>query len=107
VLAQFWRTALDLDRVGIRDDWASLGGDSLAAAQLVARVAGLFPLDVPAANLFELGSIAEAARFIADHELQAGQAEKIAAAYLQVERMPDAEVRRRLGAYRGAEENDG
>jgi hypothetical protein len=107
VLAQFWRTALDLDRIGIRDDWASLGGDSLAAAQLAARVGALFPLDASVANLFELGSIADAARFIVDHELQAGQAEKIAAAYLHVDRMSDDAVRRRLGAYRGAGEKDG
>jgi len=107
VLAQFWRAALDLDRVGIRDDWASLGGDSLAAAQFVARVAGLFPLDIPAASLLEVGCIAEAARFIVDHELQTGQAEKIAAAYLKVERMSDAEVRRQVDAYRGAGEKNG
>jgi len=102
VLAQFWQRVLDLDRVGICDDWASLGGDSLAAAQFVAKVADLFPLDAPAASLFRLPSIARTARFIADHELQPGQAEKIAAAYLKVAQMSDDEVLRRLAAGRGA-----
>lgn len=102
VLARFWSTVLDLDSVSIYDDWASLGGDSLAAAQFVAKATGLFPLAVPASSLFELASIAEAACFIVGHELCPGQTEKIAAAYLAVEQMSDDEVRRRLDARQGA-----
>ncbi len=104
VLARFWRERLEIKTLSIHDDWASLGGESLGAAELAAKVAGLFPLDAPAASLFELKTIAETARFIAAHELRPGQAEKIAAAFLRVEKMSDQQVGRALE--RGAHGDD-
>lgn len=102
VLTQFWSEIFDLDAVSIHDDWASVGGDSLAVAQLATKIADLFPLDATPAALFQTASIVEMARFIIDHELQAGQAEKIAAAYLAVQRMSDEDVRGALHQARGA-----
>jgi thioester reductase-like protein len=37
-LAEIWRDVLGLDRVGVHDDFFTLGGDSLAAVRMAARV---------------------------------------------------------------------
>ena len=99
-LALIWRDGLKIDAIGIDDDITQLGGDSLVEAQLVTKIAGLFPLTERLTNLFRTPTVAALARFIIDHETQPGQAEKIAEIFLQVEAMSDAEVLR-------AVENDG
>ncbi len=38
-LAELWATTLAVDRVGVDDDFFSLGGDSILGAELVARIA--------------------------------------------------------------------
>jgi mycobactin phenyloxazoline synthetase len=93
-LALIWRDGLKIDAIGIDDDITQLGGDSLIAAQLVTRIAGLFPLTERLLDLFRTPTVAALAGFIIDHETQPGQAEKIAEIFLQVEAMSDAEVLR-------------
>jgi oxalate---CoA ligase len=38
-LAELWATTLEVDRVGVDDDFFSLGGDSILGAELLARIA--------------------------------------------------------------------
>ena len=91
-----WREALQLDSVGMDEDFAELGGDSLQAAQVVARVGELFPLRKPLVALAEAPTVAALERFILAQETRAGQSEKIAAAYLQVQSMSDGAVKKAL-----------
>ena len=102
VLATFWRDAFDLDRMSVDDDFIQFGADSLIAAQVAAKIAGLFPLTEPLLNLFQTPTIAATAAFILAHELKAGQADIIAARFLQVEAMSDAEVFRALQTGKGS-----
>ena len=92
VLLNFWRDALQLAKVGIHDDFAELGGDSLLGARIVARVSETFPLTAPLANLFGTPTVAELADWLIVHENQPGQTEKIAAIMLQIDSMSDAEI---------------
>lgn len=41
-LAQIWATVLNLERVGVEDDFVQLGGDSLLAATLLTQVSAAF-----------------------------------------------------------------
>ncbi|HMA80361.1 MAG TPA: non-ribosomal peptide synthetase, partial [Candidatus Binatia bacterium] len=91
-----WREALQLDSLGMDEDFAELGGDSLQAAQVVARVGELFPLRKPLVALAEAPTVAALGRFILAQETRAGQSEKIAAAYLQVQSMSDGAVKKAL-----------
>lgn len=106
VLTVLWRDVLNLDSMSIDDDFTQLGGDSLLAAQLVTKVGGLFPLTAPLMNLFQAPTVAELARFITDHETQPGQSQKIAAIFLRVEKMTDADVLRAMDEGEGVK-NDG
>src|SRR5262249_12854943 len=52
-LAAIWHEILGLDRVGREDDFFHLGGDSLSATRLIARVRHRLRVDIPLRALFE------------------------------------------------------
>jgi amino acid adenylation domain-containing protein len=56
-LAAIWQEILRLDRVGRDDDFFYLGGDSLSATRLIARVRQRFNVDLPLRALFEAGTL--------------------------------------------------
>jgi amino acid adenylation domain-containing protein len=64
VLAEVWAEALDVDAVGVADAFLDLGGDSLRAGRLAARVNERFALELPAAALLEAATVAEMALLV-------------------------------------------
>jgi hypothetical protein len=58
LLAGIWAEALDCDRVGINDDFFSLGGHSLLLARIASRIYDVFTLDLPLRALFEAPTVA-------------------------------------------------
>ena len=58
-LAQMWAKVLGVERVGIYDNFFALGGDSLRAIRLVARVRVAFQVEVSLARIFREPTIAE------------------------------------------------
>ena len=63
-LATMWAEVLGLDQVGTTDTFLSLGGNSLQASMIAARVAARFDVDVPMRTLLESGTIAEVAELL-------------------------------------------
>ncbi|TYC64545.1 hypothetical protein EH183_43535, partial [Streptomyces sp. CB01881] len=57
-IAALWCEVLDLDRVGIEDNFFALGGHSLLATQVHSRLRAAFDVDLPLSRLFELPTIA-------------------------------------------------
>ena len=100
VVSRFWRDALKIEIPGTREDFAELGGDSLQAAQIVARIQELFPLERRLISLADAPTIEALAKFIVEHESSRGQAEKIAQAFLRVENLSDSEVAAALDDYK-------
>jgi acyl-CoA synthetase (AMP-forming)/AMP-acid ligase II/acyl carrier protein len=60
-VAAIWLEVLGLDGVGIHDDFFALGGHSLAATQVVARLDDAFDVELPVTLVFEHPTIAETA----------------------------------------------
>ncbi len=58
LLASVWGDVLGLARVGIDDNFFHLGGHSLGATQLVARIREVFQVEVPVRAIFEAPTIA-------------------------------------------------
>jgi acyl-CoA synthetase (AMP-forming)/AMP-acid ligase II/acyl carrier protein len=56
-----WSEVLQKDDLGVDDDFFSLGGHSLAAAQIVARVNDALGVDLPPDAVFEAPTVAELA----------------------------------------------
>jgi acyl-CoA synthetase (AMP-forming)/AMP-acid ligase II len=52
-LSEVWRDVIRIDRVGATDNFFALGGDSLMAAQAVARIGARFGIDMPLADVFK------------------------------------------------------
>jgi amino acid adenylation domain-containing protein len=64
-LASIWSEVLELDRVDIHTEFLELGGDSLKAARVMARIVRTFQLDLPVQALLTAGgTIAEIATLI-------------------------------------------
>jgi hypothetical protein len=57
-LAQIWQDALRLNRISVYDNFFEIGGTSLPAIQIVARVRRDFQLDVPLSIFFKHPTIA-------------------------------------------------
>jgi acyl carrier protein len=51
-LQEIWEKALDLDAVGVLDNFFDLGGDSMRAASLTAQIGKAFAVDKDQDDLF-------------------------------------------------------
>jgi acyl-CoA synthetase (AMP-forming)/AMP-acid ligase II len=79
LLAGLWRELLELDRVGIHDDFFVLGGDSLLAARLLLSIYEKLNVEVEVLRFFDGPTIAEVARQI-ERLNSAGQAPRLSSA---------------------------
>jgi amino acid adenylation domain-containing protein len=66
-LVKIWAEILDLDHVGVHDNFFDLGGHSLTATRVISRVIQAFPLDLTVKALFDSPTVAEMAEVIAGH----------------------------------------
>src|SRR4029434_344903 len=64
LIGQAWREELKVDQVGVHDNFFALGGHSVLADRLAARLGATFGVDLPLRKLFELPTIAALARHI-------------------------------------------
>lgn len=75
VLADIFKDILKINDVGVKDDFFSLGGDSLMAIQLLGRIRYFFNVNVPIVYLFDNSDVYTLSRFIVAH--QNGENEEI------------------------------
>jgi acyl carrier protein len=61
LLAEIWAEVLGRERIGTTDDFFALGGHSLVATQVVARLAREVGLEVPVRQIFETPVLGELA----------------------------------------------
>jgi acyl carrier protein len=64
ILAEMWAELLDLEHVGVHDDFFELGGDSLTATRFISRLRSTLQIELPITKLFEVHTIAELAVII-------------------------------------------
>jgi acyl transferase domain-containing protein/thioesterase domain-containing protein len=65
VIAEAWRELLGVDEIGRDDDFFALGGHSLAAVRLFARIRKQWNVDLPLATLFQGSTLAGLAALVA------------------------------------------
>ncbi|QOC90142.1 alpha/beta fold hydrolase [Micromonospora craniellae] len=64
IVADLWAQVLDLESVGVHDDFMALGGDSLAVEELLAAVEERLRLRLTSADLVAAPTVAEFARLV-------------------------------------------
>jgi thioester reductase-like protein len=69
-LAQIWAHVLNIDRVGVHDNFFEIGGNSLLATKLVFRIQEAFQVELPLPRVFELPSVVELSEVIDDLHLR-------------------------------------
>ena len=60
-IAQVWEEVLEIEGVGVEDDFVELGGDSLLASRILVRIAERSRVEPTLARLFEARTVAELA----------------------------------------------
>src|SRR5581483_4651872 len=60
-IAALWAELLELDQIGRADRFLDLGGDSLIASRIIARILELFRIEVPLRLLFDAPTVADLA----------------------------------------------
>jgi thioesterase domain-containing protein/acyl carrier protein len=63
-LAEFWSELLGVSKVGVEDDFFDLGGHSLIAVRLFAKIKSEFSVDLPISVLFEAPTIRKCADLV-------------------------------------------
>ena len=66
VIAEAWRELLGVDTIAREDDFFGLGGHSLAAVRLFARIRKQFAVDLPLATLFQASTLGELSRVVCE-----------------------------------------
>ncbi|HKH47032.1 MAG TPA: amino acid adenylation domain-containing protein [Thermoanaerobaculia bacterium] len=95
-LAALWADLLQIDQVGVDDDFFALGGHSLLATQMVTRVREVLGVELPLRRLFQTPSIRQLARSLSgvlmmriSGELSAGALERALGELAQAIAPPD------------------
>jgi amino acid adenylation domain-containing protein len=78
VLADLWAEVLDLETVGIHDDFFALGGHSLLATRLISRVVQVLRAEVSLRALFRRPTVAGLAEGLTADPAQRARVERVA-----------------------------
>jgi acyl carrier protein len=79
-LAERFSELLGVERVSARDDLFALGGDSITAVRLAARIRDELGVDLTPRAVFAAGTIADLATAIVDQQLRAADPDDLLAA---------------------------
>jgi amino acid adenylation domain-containing protein len=96
VLAGIWSEVLERPRIGVHDDFFRIGGHSLLAAKVLARVREAFAIDVPIHRMFAAPTVSGLADVLTELQAEPGQVATIAALRVEVASLSDDEVRKLL-----------
>jgi amino acid adenylation domain-containing protein len=96
MLAEIWGAVLKLDRVGVEDNLFAIGGHSLIATRIVARIREAFQIDLPLRALYDAPTIARLAVAVVTAQAEKADADLLEQLLAEVEEMPrmalDAEL---------------
>jgi acyl-CoA synthetase (AMP-forming)/AMP-acid ligase II/acyl carrier protein len=75
-LAHIWATVLQIEQIGVHDDFFALGGDSLQATQVLAHIHSRLRLDLEVSRFFAAPTVAETAEHL-ETLIASGQARRL------------------------------
>jgi acyl transferase domain-containing protein len=102
--ADIWQDIFGVERVGIHDDFFSLGGNSLLAIQLVSRLRKTFKVEIPLSKLFESPTVAGLSASIVESQVRQKDLEEMERLLKEIEAMPPESVQVELEAIQSSKE---
>ena len=87
--------------VGLNDPFLDLGGDSLAAIKLDARLREIFNIKIPVNVLFTHNTVTKLALYLLENEEYTGQVLETAQAFQKVKNMSSEEIKEALKQING------
>ena len=96
-LARIWADILGLERVGILDHFLELGGDSLRAMRVIARITGEFGVRPPVQRLLESSTVAQMASVVTESQVTALEAPQLDEMLSRLDALSEEEARALLG----------
>jgi amino acid adenylation domain-containing protein len=84
VLSEIWRKTLNLERVGMLDEYAAIGGDSLTAIKIITEIHRSFGVEISPRIIFQLQTISKISEQIA-------AASRQKSSYHQIPNVPQSE----------------
>jgi amino acid adenylation domain-containing protein len=96
MIAEIWAKVLQIDKVGIYDNFFDLGGHSLLATQVVSRVRAAFQVELPLRTLFEKQSVEELAKAITEMQAKKACPGVLVDMLADIEALSDEETQRLL-----------
>ncbi|MCH8061997.1 MAG: non-ribosomal peptide synthetase [Chloroflexi bacterium] len=95
-LSEIWAEALDLDEVGIYDNFFDLGGHSLMASHILSLAIKTFRVELPLKALFESPTVAEMAIVVTEHQADKVGPVEIDQMLSELDALTDRQARRLL-----------
>ncbi|ACB52421.1 peptide synthetase [Crocosphaera subtropica ATCC 51142] len=112
-LATIWQKYLEIEEVGIYDNFFDLGGNSLLVTQVISKIRQTFQVELPIQKLFETPTIAELEVLIQENKAVEGVGDRIEQCDREemleinnLEELSEAEIDDLLVKMLGEEEND-
>lgn len=98
-LVEIWTDLLNVEQIGIHDNFFDLGGHSLMVTQLLSRVYETFHVELPINALFASDpTIAELARAVTEQQIEQATPDELAAELDALSNLTDAEIMALLSA---------
>ena len=95
-VAAIWAEILEVEQVGIDDNFFLLGGDSLLASRVISRVIHTFRIDVPLRMLFDAPTVAAMASVITQNTSNQATWEDVERMLAEVERLSEQQAHSQL-----------
>jgi acyl carrier protein len=89
VVASIWAEVLEMERVGVYDNFFDLGGHSLRAVWVISQLRDVFQVEVPLRSLFERPTIDSLVTEIAQIRGERAIVEEIAQIFKEVEQLSE------------------
>ncbi|MFC1714055.1 AMP-binding protein [Candidatus Poribacteria bacterium] len=95
-LAGIWSQVLELDQVGIHDDFFELGGNSLLATQIISRVLNTFQVKILLRSLLQSPTVTDMAAAIAQSQAEKAEMGDIEQMLAELDKLSEDKIKTML-----------
>ncbi len=107
VLVQLWAEALGIATIGVEENFFELGGNSLSAAEIAAKIGTLFSMQIAPPVFFESNTVAKFSKFLLASGLDPERADRISQTWLRIGSLSPDEFRAALAKERRMRQDRG